>query len=347
MASTISLNVANFVTHSNSLQKAILRGVSNYLRQDMVEAEKTIVYYLLANLGQQYEYFTMAMLKPLMPSYSEAMSLLQGNISQQLQKVNNHTPRPPPPGKRRMTSTKQEMYKNEQCQLCGRLGHIAKICWSLPNQSVLTQSLATLIMDTSVPDVEWTTDIGASNHMTTNSLGKGRRFVGWWWPLVFCSCFVGAGWLAGWLAWEFRQIRKISMEERETSLWEFLLAGAEVAEQGNLGLSSRREGQGLNKQLFRGIIRSEPLNTPQSSASKTSHIPINLRVTNRHAPLRSRATPPHMVSVLLKECRDIQLRFGPVGHDSPGDDATVAPADMRLESNAGKVISEMNINLKL
>ncbi|KAK8648810.1 hypothetical protein V6N13_129553 [Hibiscus sabdariffa] len=48
------------------------------------------------------------------------------------------------------------------------------------------------------------------------------------------------------------------------------------------------------------------------------------------------------VTVLLKECRDIQLRCGPLGHDFPGDDATVAPAaEMRLESNADKVISEL------
>nr|GMD54198.1 Retrovirus-related Pol polyprotein from transposon TNT 1-94 [Ipomoea batatas] len=136
--------------------------------------DKTKVYSLLANLGQKYESFTTAMLKPPMPSYSEAVSLLQGNGSQQLQKANNHTPRPPPPGKRRMTSTEREMYKNEHCQLCGRPGHIAKICWSLPNQSVndedLPQALAALTMDTSVPDVEWTTDTGASNHMTANSV---------------------------------------------------------------------------------------------------------------------------------------------------------------------------------
>ncbi|GMJ10522.1 TRANSLOCATED PROMOTER REGION, nuclear pore anchor [Hibiscus trionum] len=47
------------------------------------------------------------------------------------------------------------------------------------------------------------------------------------------------------------------------------------------------------------------------------------------------------VTVLLKECRDIQLRCGPVGHDFPGDDATVVPADMRLEPNADRVISEL------
>ncbi|XP_039055568.1 nuclear-pore anchor-like isoform X2 [Hibiscus syriacus] len=47
------------------------------------------------------------------------------------------------------------------------------------------------------------------------------------------------------------------------------------------------------------------------------------------------------VTVLLKECRDIQLRCGPVGHDFPGDDATVASSDMRLQPNADKVISEL------
>ncbi|XVE53404.1 hypothetical protein DITRI_Ditri03aG0000200 [Diplodiscus trichospermus] len=47
------------------------------------------------------------------------------------------------------------------------------------------------------------------------------------------------------------------------------------------------------------------------------------------------------VTVLLKECRDIQLHCGPIGHDSSGDDATVAAADMSVEPNADKVISEL------
>nr|GMD68365.1 Retrovirus-related Pol polyprotein from transposon TNT 1-94 [Ipomoea batatas] len=85
------------------------------------------------------------------------------------------------------------MYKNEHCQLCGRPGHIAKICWSLPNQSVndedLPQALAALTMDTSVPDVEWTTDTGASNHMTANSgmLQNLKKYVG------HDSVFIGDG----------------------------------------------------------------------------------------------------------------------------------------------------------
>lgn len=53
------------------------------------------------------------------------------------------------------------------------------------------------------------------------------------------------------------------------------------------------------------------------------------------------------MTVLLKECRDIQLRCGSLGQDFPGGDATVAAADMSLEPNADKVISEVNINLKL
>nr|GMC90612.1 Retrovirus-related Pol polyprotein from transposon TNT 1-94 [Ipomoea batatas] len=155
--------------------------------------DKTKVYSLLANLRQKYESFTTAMLKPPMPSYSKAVSLLQGNVPQRLQKANNPTPWPPPPGKRRMTSTEREMYKNEHCQICGRPGHIAKICWSLPNQSVndedLPQALAGLTMDTSVLDVEWTTNTGASNHMTANSgmLQNIKKYVG------HDSVFIGDG----------------------------------------------------------------------------------------------------------------------------------------------------------
>lgn len=63
------------------------------------------------------------------------------NYSQQSQRVNNHTPRPPPPGKRGMTSSEREMYKDEHCQLCGRPGHIAKICWSQPNHPINNEDL--------------------------------------------------------------------------------------------------------------------------------------------------------------------------------------------------------------
>ncbi|XVE99034.1 hypothetical protein REPUB_Repub03eG0161700 [Reevesia pubescens] len=47
------------------------------------------------------------------------------------------------------------------------------------------------------------------------------------------------------------------------------------------------------------------------------------------------------VTILLKECHDIQLRCGPIGHGFSGDDATIAAADMSVEPNADKVISEL------
>jgi len=108
------------------------------------------------------------------------------------QRNNNHVSRPPPPSKRRTTLTKKEVYKNEYCQLCGRHSHIAKICWSLPEQSSndeLPQALAALTMDTTIANTEWTADTGASNHMTANSgiLSNLKKYIG-------CdSVFIGDG----------------------------------------------------------------------------------------------------------------------------------------------------------
>lgn len=45
------------------------------------------------------------------------------------------------------------------------------------------------------------------------------------------------------------------------------------------------------------------------------------------------------MTVLLKECRDIQLHGGPVGND-------IAAADISVEPNADKVISEVNIDFE-
>ena len=71
-----------------------------------------------------------------------------------------------------MTPAEREMYRNDRCQYCGVMGHIAKICWHLPKQSVkhdeIPQALAALTLDNSVFDTEWTSDTGASNHMTGN-----------------------------------------------------------------------------------------------------------------------------------------------------------------------------------
>ena len=36
--------------------------------------------------------------------------------------------RPPPPGERRMTQTERDLYREDKCQYCGTMGHIAKIC---------------------------------------------------------------------------------------------------------------------------------------------------------------------------------------------------------------------------
>ncbi|PPS02417.1 hypothetical protein GOBAR_AA18245 [Gossypium barbadense] len=59
------------------------------------------------------------------------------------------------------------------------------------------------------------------------------------------------------------------------------------------------------------------------------------------------------VTVLLKECRDIQLRCGSLGQDFAGGDATVAAADMSLEPNADKLtfkditgLVEQNVQLR-
>ncbi|KAJ1419661.1 Zinc finger, CCHC-type [Sesbania bispinosa] len=79
-------------------------------------------------------------------------------------------PRPPPPGERRMTSTERELYRNEKCQYCGKMGHIAKICWWVPKKPTqpddIPQALAALTLDNTIAETEWTSDTGASNHMT-------------------------------------------------------------------------------------------------------------------------------------------------------------------------------------
>ena len=78
--------------------------------------------------------------------------------------------KPPPPGERRMTTTERDLYRDAICQYCDKPGHVAKICWWLPKKTKqshdLPQALAALTLDNSVVDTEWTSDTGASNHMT-------------------------------------------------------------------------------------------------------------------------------------------------------------------------------------
>ncbi|XP_043817260.1 uncharacterized protein LOC122724945 [Manihot esculenta] len=85
--------------------------------------------------------------------------------------------RPAPPGKRRMTAAERELYQNEICQICSRKGHIAKICWwyqpTSPSND-LPQALATLTLDNSVADHDWTSDTGATNHMAGNGGTENR-----------------------------------------------------------------------------------------------------------------------------------------------------------------------------
>ncbi|CAJ2666782.1 unnamed protein product [Trifolium pratense] len=78
--------------------------------------------------------------------------------------------RPPPPGERRMTPAERELYRNEKCQYCDAVGHIAKICWWVPKKPTqsddIPQALAALTLDNTIAETEWTSDTGASNHMT-------------------------------------------------------------------------------------------------------------------------------------------------------------------------------------
>ncbi|XVF77755.1 hypothetical protein PTKIN_Ptkin14bG0072200 [Pterospermum kingtungense] len=47
------------------------------------------------------------------------------------------------------------------------------------------------------------------------------------------------------------------------------------------------------------------------------------------------------VTILLKECRDVQLHCGSIGNDFSGDGAIVAATEISVEPNADKVISEL------
>ncbi|KAJ6866233.1 Retrovirus-related Pol polyprotein from transposon TNT 1-94 [Populus alba x Populus x berolinensis] len=93
--------------------------------------------------------------------------------------------RPPPPGERRMTQTERDLYREDKCQYCGTMGHIAKICWWIPKQNTaqdteIPQALAALTLDNTVVDTEWTSDTGASNHMTSKPgmLTDVRKYFG-------------------------------------------------------------------------------------------------------------------------------------------------------------------------
>lgn len=68
-----------------------------------------------------------------------------------------------------MTPSKREKYRDQQCQYCGMMGHIANICWWVPKKSIPQNEIpqAALTLDNTIADTEWTTDTRASNHMTS------------------------------------------------------------------------------------------------------------------------------------------------------------------------------------
>ncbi|KAJ8772626.1 hypothetical protein K2173_027803 [Erythroxylum novogranatense] len=69
-----------------------------------------------------------------------------------------------------MTPAERERYKNDVCQYCDREGHVAKICWWIPQDkpNPPPQALTALTLDNDVIDTDWIADSGASNHMTGN-----------------------------------------------------------------------------------------------------------------------------------------------------------------------------------
>ena len=87
-------------------------------------------------------------------------------------------------GQRRMTPAEREQYRNENCQYCDKMGHIAKICWWVSKKPTqfddIPQALATLTLDNTIAETEWTSNTGASNHMIgkTNILSNIQQYLG-------------------------------------------------------------------------------------------------------------------------------------------------------------------------
>jgi hypothetical protein len=72
-----------------------------------------------------------------------------------------------------MTQTKRDNFRNEKCQYHRTEGHLANIFWWILKKSSINKeiphALATLTMDNTLAETEWTTNTGASNHMTRQS----------------------------------------------------------------------------------------------------------------------------------------------------------------------------------
>ncbi|KAF2318442.1 hypothetical protein GH714_007700 [Hevea brasiliensis] len=149
------------------------------------------VFCLLTSLGPQYETFTTTMLKPPRPNFNELVSQLKnldqrrvwfstqnesgldqishvafyGNQQNSSSNSSNRRPRFNSQGRGFQAQQTQNPFPNKESD-----GHIAKICWWIPQekQSSPAQALSALTLDTDVVDTDWVADSGASNHMTGN-----------------------------------------------------------------------------------------------------------------------------------------------------------------------------------
>ncbi|KAJ1428319.1 gag-polypeptide of LTR copia-type [Sesbania bispinosa] len=167
--------------------------------------DKEKVFYLLTSLGPDYETFTTTMLKPPRSSYSELISQLQ-SLDQRRSWFSSHTTMKKPltphmafygqhqqrshqsSSRHRgisqsFTSTGrgfQAQTPSNQTQTHSTMitqqprplppGERPKICWWVPKKPTqpddIPQALAALTLDNTITETEWTSDTGASNHMT-------------------------------------------------------------------------------------------------------------------------------------------------------------------------------------
>jgi hypothetical protein len=73
-----------------------------------------------------------------------------------------------------------------QCQICGRIGHIAVKCWYRYDYSYDTTEnssqafVATMVSDPQKSNPNWYTDTGANSHMTSNpgNLDDSQSYIG-------------------------------------------------------------------------------------------------------------------------------------------------------------------------
>ncbi|KAF6136667.1 hypothetical protein GIB67_016123 [Kingdonia uniflora] len=111
---------------------------------------------------------------------------------------------------------------------------------------------------------------------------------------------------------------------------------------------ARKEIVDLQKQVIRlafsELRLSLYLEIDNSGLSRLTH---SGKVVNSQAPsYKSRWQQAMKVTVLVKECRDIQLRCGSISHDHVDDLTTSCDVEMNNESEVEKVISERLLTFK-